>query len=122
MAVLDLDQYLAQRYRNLVITPSRGLRARTQQISNLPPQTRGFPHGQELDQLFQQQAIEQQVEGDDGLLNTLVVKPFWAVLEALSAGEYAVASAVRSVIRNAKYGTNENPFESFMRGIADLQW
>jgi hypothetical protein len=114
-----LDEFLERQYQALGVRPSRFQRRKRGGRPALPtPEaTRDLPEGKRLESLFQESVVADQMGEQTSIMETLLA-PVKALANVFSAGEYAVASAIRAAVATDRKWQFDNPFTAFMKGIA----
>ena len=85
----------------------------------VPEAVADLPTGNSIEQYFAQQSIEKQNEGGgEWPIFGPVLRAGKVALDALSAGEYAVASTIREIVDQKRQSDDVNPVNAFFKGLA----
>ena len=68
---------------------------------------------------FEQAYIQKKAAPEPGVELPLIgrVPGLWRILQILSAGEYGVANALKSIVRSQQYEGEDDPFTAFWKGF-----
>jgi hypothetical protein len=94
---------------------TQGLGYRNINDTNIPEATRAYPSADDLKAIFEAQAKREAIEGEPSIGN-YIVHGLGHVVNALSAGEYAVANAASAMLKRSR-GQNVDVGDSFMKGL-----
>ena len=101
-----VDQFLAQRFAQLGMKTLPRIRRQSQ--TQVPPATRNMPDLTK--ETFFEEEQRKAIEPEGGFMDKLLAPVLWAA-NALSAGEYGVAGAIKALMKD------ENPVTAFWEGI-----